>query len=140
MASYTTNLNLKKPAGSENVAIGDINNNMDAIDNAYGTLTTPTSTTVTSLDNGTGKVYFDKMPFGVHVLIDVKDISNNKKICNIPSGYGTYTGRAFNAAYQNSGEAVKSAIIYVSGGTLTYYGDTISSSVSFSCVGDFWLI
>lgn len=38
MASYTTNLNLKKPAGSENVAIGDINNNMDAIDAAYGTL------------------------------------------------------------------------------------------------------
>ena len=36
MASYTTNLNLKKPAGSENVAIGDINNNMDAIDTAYG--------------------------------------------------------------------------------------------------------
>jgi hypothetical protein len=38
MASYTTNLNLKKPAGSENVAIGDINNNMDAIDQAYGTM------------------------------------------------------------------------------------------------------
>ncbi|MBO7662989.1 MAG: hypothetical protein J6U01_06425 [Clostridia bacterium] len=38
MASYTTNLNLKKPAGSENVAIGDINNNMDTIDAAYGTL------------------------------------------------------------------------------------------------------
>ena len=38
MASYTTNLSLKKPAGSENVAIGDINNNMDTIDSAYGTL------------------------------------------------------------------------------------------------------
>ena len=35
MASYTTNLNLKKPAGSENVAIGDINGNMDIIDTAY---------------------------------------------------------------------------------------------------------
>ena len=38
MASYTTNLNLKKPAGSENVSIGDINNNMELIDSAYGTL------------------------------------------------------------------------------------------------------
>ena len=38
MASYTTNLNLKKPAGSENVAIGDINGNMDTIDTAYGAL------------------------------------------------------------------------------------------------------
>lgn len=36
MASYTTNLNLKKPAGSENVSIGDINANMDAIDAAVG--------------------------------------------------------------------------------------------------------
>lgn len=32
MATYTSKLNLKKPAGSENVAIGDINNNMDLID------------------------------------------------------------------------------------------------------------
>ena len=38
MATYTTNLNLKKPAGSENVSIGDINNNMDTIDSAVGTL------------------------------------------------------------------------------------------------------
>ena len=44
MASYTTNLNLKKPAGSENVAIGDINNNMDLIDSAYGTLNSKTVT------------------------------------------------------------------------------------------------
>lgn len=45
MASYTTNLNLKKPAGSENVAIGDINNNMDTIDQAFGTLTTASVST-----------------------------------------------------------------------------------------------
>ena len=38
MATYTTNLNLKKPAGSENVSIGDINTNMDTIDSAVGTL------------------------------------------------------------------------------------------------------
>ena len=42
MATYTSNLNLKKPAGSENVAIGDINNNMDTIDQAYGTLNSGT--------------------------------------------------------------------------------------------------
>ena len=40
MASYTTNLNLKKPAGSENVSIGDINGNMDAIDTAIGNINT----------------------------------------------------------------------------------------------------
>jgi len=57
MASYTTNLNLKKPSGSENVAIGDINNNMDTIDQAYGTLnsnlsTKPTRETITIPANG----------------------------------------------------------------------------------------
>lgn len=50
MASYTTNLNLKKPAGSENVSIGDINNNMELIDSAYGTLNSKiTNSTITSL-------------------------------------------------------------------------------------------
>ena len=48
MASYTTNLNLKKPAGSENVAIGDINNNMDTIDAAYGTINSTIATIVVS--------------------------------------------------------------------------------------------
>ena len=32
MASYTTKFNLKKPAGSENMNIADINGNMDTID------------------------------------------------------------------------------------------------------------
>ena len=34
MATYTTNLNLKKPAYSDARDIGDINDNMDAIDTA----------------------------------------------------------------------------------------------------------
>jgi len=32
MATYTTNLNLKKPAGSDTASITDINNNMDTLD------------------------------------------------------------------------------------------------------------
>ena len=54
MASYTTNLNLKKPAGSENVAIGDINNNMDTIDQAFGTLVNISSTTADTESVPTG--------------------------------------------------------------------------------------
>ena len=34
MATYTTNFDLKKPAGDENMNINDINGNMDTIDNA----------------------------------------------------------------------------------------------------------
>lgn len=36
MATYTTNLHLKKPATTDTASIGDINNNMDTIDAAYG--------------------------------------------------------------------------------------------------------
>lgn len=59
MASYTTNLNLKKPAGSENVAIGDINGNMDTIDSAYGSLNSKTFQQVYNdyIDAGTSKTY-----------------------------------------------------------------------------------
>lgn len=34
MATYTTNLGLKKPAGDENMNVGDINGNMDDVDTA----------------------------------------------------------------------------------------------------------
>lgn len=36
MATYTTNLDLKKPAQSDKIRIADINNNMDTIDGAVG--------------------------------------------------------------------------------------------------------
>lgn len=40
MATYTTNLSLKKPAQSDKIRIADINNNMDMVDQAIGDLTT----------------------------------------------------------------------------------------------------
>ena len=36
MATYTTNLDLKKPAQSDKIRIADINGNMDKIDEAFG--------------------------------------------------------------------------------------------------------
>ena len=39
MASYTPNLNLKKPAGTEDINVADINGNMDLIDAKFGALT-----------------------------------------------------------------------------------------------------
>lgn len=38
MATYTTNINLKKPAQSDKIRIADINNNMDDIDAAFGAI------------------------------------------------------------------------------------------------------
>lgn len=40
MATYTTNLNLKKPAQSDKIRIADINNNMDDLDAAFGAVGT----------------------------------------------------------------------------------------------------
>lgn len=57
MASYTTNLNLKKPSGSEAVVIGDINGNMDTIDTAIGALNNKfIVTTITGTTNGSGNL------------------------------------------------------------------------------------
>lgn len=74
MASYTSNLNLKKPAGSENVAIGDINNNMDLIDNAYGTLSTNVDTFKTLTDTSVNYTEFDNIP--VNALGRIRFASN----------------------------------------------------------------
>lgn len=38
MATYTTNLDLKKPAQSDKIRIADINNNMDTIDGTVGAI------------------------------------------------------------------------------------------------------
>lgn len=76
MATYTTNLNLKKPAGSENVSIGDINNNMDTIDSAVGTLSDQivakqltSSSDINSLESG--KYFFASVPSGLPDFITV---------------------------------------------------------------------
>ena len=95
MASYTTNLNLKKPAGSENVAIGDINNNMDTIDQAYGTLNSKIGMKSKPF-SGTNCVYrFGNMCYltiqegtfsntGAYTVIKASDNSYN---LTMPSGY-----------------------------------------------------
>ena len=69
MATYTPNLNLKKPATTDYVDIADINGNMDLIDDACNTLSTNmqkkagwTSTTVTvPKNNGTASITYSSL-------------------------------------------------------------------------------
>ena len=49
MATYTQNMQLKKPAGSDYVKVDDLNGNMDAIDGTVGKLTDLTTTDKTTL-------------------------------------------------------------------------------------------
>lgn len=54
MASYTTNLNLKKPTSEESLLVADINNNMDTIDSAFTSihgLSESSTTTVADLND-----------------------------------------------------------------------------------------
>ena len=90
MATYTTNLNLKKPAGSENVSIGDINNNMDTIDSAVGTL----SDQIASVSGTTTPTYpdADVTSQGSTPCLYIKSVSSitlklSIKITNAQTGY-----------------------------------------------------
>lgn len=86
MASYTSNLNLKKPAGSENVAIGDINNNMDIIDTAYGTLNSKVTSNYGEIETG---VQYEICGNIVTIFINGKTVSAASSwttLVNLPSG------------------------------------------------------
>ena len=113
MASYTSNLNLKKPAGSENVAIGDINGNMDTIDANLGPLVGSTKwadwQTVNNYTNGESwnGSYYTKIGKVTYLRISVKGLTANTQtdIFTLPSGYRPLMATEFDgfggAAYLN---------------------------------------
>ena len=73
MATYTTNLNLKKPDGDENMNVLDINGNMDLLDAAYGDMkdlkvNTSTFTSVASLVS-----YIQNFYDGMRMMVSVDD-------------------------------------------------------------------
>lgn len=57
MATYTENLNLKKPDLTDPASIGDINSNMDIIDETIGGLLVTTRELVGSIPNTASKQY-----------------------------------------------------------------------------------
>jgi hypothetical protein len=96
MASYTTNLNLKKPAGSENVAIGDINGNMDTIDTAFGVLNSNISTKTQDIYNNgdviaykSGNVVFVCITYGTYKCTEANGevLTNAGASFALPSGW-----------------------------------------------------
>ncbi|RKL63008.1 hypothetical protein DXT63_08410 [Thermoanaerobacteraceae bacterium SP2] len=63
MATFTPNLNLKKPDGGENVNIADINGNMDVIDSRFagGVIIKDNLGTSWRLGIQNGKVFFEEV-------------------------------------------------------------------------------
>lgn len=61
MATFTPNNNLKKPAGTDYVLIGDLNGNMDIIDNLIGKLPYLTTSIKTNLVEAINEMYLKAM-------------------------------------------------------------------------------
>ena len=77
MATYTTNLNLKKPTTSEMYNVLDWNNNSDKIDAAYGTLNSQ-MTVLGSIVNGTNIESSVSVPNGTATAISSLELTKGK--------------------------------------------------------------
>ena len=104
MASYTPNLNLKKPAGTEDINVADINGNMDILDTAIKTLrdawtTTSVSPTKTVDSKWTsGTITLRKHAGIVMVKLDgavFSAISSRETFSMVPEGYRPVTESYF---------------------------------------------
>ena len=72
MASYTPNLNLKKPAGTEDINVTDINGDMDLIDAKFGALT---GTVKENVDSTTAKIGIRLCNDGNQVAFDASTMN-----------------------------------------------------------------
>ena len=128
MATYTTNLNLKKPAGSENVSIGDINNNMDTIDSAVGTLndqiasiSTGTLSSETGVTNiRTSLVKSIKTVTLITILQKTLVLNQNNLLAILPSGFRPRDSIIIAARNATKETFVKVEISSSSGGIYVY--------------------
>ena len=104
MASYTSNYNLKKPAGTENININDINGNMDIIDTALKAhdnklaiaTAYPTKTAGSKWTSGT--ISLRKRAGIVMIKLDgavFSQITARETIATVPSGYEPVTESYF---------------------------------------------
>lgn len=96
MATYTTNYNLKKPAGTENINIADINANMDTIDTALHShdVAMTTQTVYPTKSEGSkwtgGTISLRKRSGIVMIKLDgavFSTISSRETIGYVPQGY-----------------------------------------------------
>ena len=120
MASYTSTLNLKKPSGSENVAIGDINGNMDLIDEFANGINT-------KLAN------IDVVAIGSVSSSGSKTITFTGTLVNVLLvGFGTSNGRQFMIMGRGSSSTTPNFTDISLGSAFSYTVDTGSVTISSS--------
>ena len=125
MATYTPKLNLKKPAGTEDINVADINGNMDIIDSTCGLTDVTSHFTV----NATYCEGFHAYKIGRLIFVTMKakagtpDQSN--LITNISTGYRPIGDTALNTFWMNWTDAQKHIAAYV-----------MTSAIQLRTVGD----
>ena len=134
MASYTTNLNLKKPAGSENVSIGDINNNMDTIDQAYGALNSKIATQSTTLLNPIASIYRQSIKKSGNTISISCGVNGGYTadteaiVGTVPEGYRTLERKDFAGIVIDANTNIPNgqALITIDvDGSITFYATTV---------------
>ena len=135
MASYTSHYNLKKPAGTEDINVNDINTNMDAIDAAIYSVADKTQMTVlfanwtaTQTSSNTAKVTDDlSLSEGLWlVILTVPFASSGTPVVRIDGTSGFY---AHELGTANGSGAQTMKVINVDSNGITIYGASSSSAV-----------
>ena len=135
MASYTSHYNLKKPAGTEDINVNDINTNMDAIDAAIYSVSDKTQMTVlaanwtaTQTSANNVKVTDDlSLSEGLWlVILTVPFASSGTPIVRI-DGDGSFYAHQFGTTNASGAQTMK--VINVDSNGTTVYGMSSSSAV-----------
>ena len=135
MASYTSHYNLKKPAGTEDINVNDINTNMDAIDAAIYSVSDKTQMTVllanwiaTQTSANNVKVTDDlSLSEGLWlVILTVPFASSGTPIVRI-DGTGSFYSHQFGTTNASGAQTMK--VINVDSNGATVYGASSSSAV-----------
>lgn len=119
MATYTTNLNLKKPAQSDKIRIADINGNSDDIDAAFGAIgTSSVATQIGNIESGIAIVSVGD----THAAISAGQYVYVK-------GHGTLNEGLYtaNSALAANASLTSSNVTAVSGGGLNSLSDQIET-------------
>ena len=134
MASYTSHYNLKKPAGTEDINVNDINTNMDAIDAAIYSVSDKTQMTIlvanwtaTQTSANNVKVTDDlSLSEGLWlVILTVPFASSGTPVVRID---GTGSFHAHQMGTTNASGAQTMKIVNVDSNGITVYGMSSSSN------------
>ena len=113
MATYTSNLNLKKPADGESYNVSDQNGNMDKIDAACGVVDVSSYFTINATYCENFKAYMYGKIIYLTMIAKAGTPDQTNLVTNIASGYRPKQYTALSTFWMNWTDAGKSICAYV---------------------------